>query len=74
MEHSPSHDGFHLENDMKIFLIIALVIAVCTPYIWNGYKFVSCDFEAGYKCEALHGIGVIIPPAAFVTVWFDSDN
>ena len=36
----------------------------------NIYKLINCDFEAPYKGEIVHGIG-IIPPAAFVTVWID---
>ena len=55
-----------------VYLII--FIAAVTPYIWNAAKFASCDFEANYKCEAIHGIGVVVPPAAIVTVWFDDDG
>ena len=54
-------------------LLIIFVIAV-TPWIWNGVKFIGCDFEADYKCEAIHGVGVVIPPAAFITAWFDGDE
>jgi len=54
-------------------LFIIFVIAV-TPYLWNGYKLSNCDFESDYKCEIIHGIGVVVPPLAFVTVWFGDDG
>lgn len=53
---------------------IILIIALATPWFWNAYKLTGCDFESGWKCEALHGVGVAIPPAAFVTVWFADDR
>lgn len=61
---------------MKSITIVYLTIIVValTPYIWNAAKFASCDFESNYKCEAIHGIGVVVPPAAFVTVWFGDDG
>ena len=59
---------------MKILFVIIVVALVSAPYFWNAYKLAGCDFESPYKCEAIHGIGVIIPPAAFVTVWFADDR
>ncbi len=56
-----------------IGLMIVIIIGI-TPWIWNGVKFASCDFESDYKCEAIHGIGIIIPPASLITVWFDDDG
>ena len=56
-----------------IFIVVAFGLLLF-PYASNGYKLSQCDFEAPYKCEAIHGIGVIIPPAAFVTFWFDHDS
>ena len=59
---------------MKL-LTILLVAAICfTPYAWNAYKFSNCDFESSYKCEAIHGVGIVIPPTAIVTVWFSDDE
>jgi len=57
---------------LKALFIIFLIAA--TPWLVNAYKFANCDFESSYKCEAIHAIGVLIPPASFVTVWFDSDE
>lgn len=59
---------------MKVFGTLLLVVLMCTPYVWNVVKFVNCDFESNYKCEAIHGIGAVIPPAAFITVWFADDS
>jgi len=55
----------------KLILIILLAV---TPYTVNGYKLSNCDFESDYKCEIIHGIGVILPPTALVTMWFGSDS
>lgn len=54
-------------------LLIIFVLAA-TPWIWNGVKFANCDFESDWKCEVIHGAGVFIPPAAYITVWFDTDS
>lgn len=59
---------------MKVLGLLGLVLLVASPYIYNGYKLAGCDFESSYKCEVIHGIGVVIPPAAFVTAWFDDDR
>lgn len=59
---------------MRKLIIPVLVICLLTPYFLNIYKFVGCDFESAYRCEAIHGIGVAIPPASFVTVWFSDDR
>lgn len=56
-----------------VFIIAAIAFFV-TPWIWNAAKFTGCDFESNYKCEVIHGIGVFIPPASFITVWFDDDS
>ena len=59
---------------MKLSTLFIIFVLAVTPWIWNGFKFASCDFESDYKCEAIHGIGVVVPPAAFITVWFGSDG
>jgi len=57
---------------MKTMIVIAIL--ACVPWVWNGYKLANCDFKSDYKCEAIHGIGVVIPPSAFITVWFSDDD
>lgn len=60
---------------MKQLIILGLIVALAvTPWIWNGVKFINCDFEADYKCEVIHGAGVVIPPASFITVWLGTDG
>ena len=59
---------------MKLILLLPIIVLGFTPYVWNGYKLSNCDFEANYKCEAIHGVGVIVPPASLITMWFDDDE
>ena len=57
-----------------LLLLVFIIVLGAMPYVWNGYKLAGCDFEPNYKCEVIHGIGVLIPPASLFTVWFDSDR
>lgn len=59
---------------MKLRYMVLILILLMTPWVWNAVKFSNCDFESDYKCEVIHGIGVGVPPAAYVTVWFDTDE
>lgn len=59
---------------MKLLGILFIAAILAGPWIWNGVKFASCDFEANWKCEVIHGAGVFIPPAAYITVWFGDDG
>lgn len=45
-----------------------LVFAVC--WVANVVRLIGCDFNAPYKGEIIHAVGVVVPPAAVVTVWF----
>jgi hypothetical protein len=61
------------------FTVIELVFMIVGfigmgSWIWNAAKFASCDFESNYKCEVIHGVGIFIPPASIITVWFDDDR
>lgn len=42
--------------------------------VWNAVKLASCDFESNYKCEVIHGAGLVVPPLSLVTVWFADDG
>lgn len=53
---------------------LIIIVLFFTPWVWNAVKFSNCDFESNYKCEASHGIGVFVPPASFITVWFGTDE
>ena len=47
-----------------------LVLAMIFTWSFNIYKLTQCDFTAPYKDEIVHAIGVFIPPASLITVWF----
>jgi len=66
-------------KDQKGFTLIELIIVLVfifgiVPWVWNVVKFTNCDFKSDYKCEVIHGIGVFVPPASIITVWFDDDS
>jgi len=52
-------------------VIIVLVVAI--SWITNFVKLTECDFNAPYKCEAIHAFG-LIPAVSPVTVWFGVDK
>ena len=54
-----------------MFLIWAVaVIIIGAGWIANIIKLSNCDVEAPYKCEVIHGIG-LIPPVGMVVGWID---
>lgn len=55
-----------------IFVILVMVLLIGS-WIGNFVKLLNCDFEADYKCEIIHSIG-IIPILSVLTVWVDSDK
>lgn len=59
---------------MRIALISVLFIAlIAISWVVNLVKLTDCDFKADYKCEVLHGVG-LVPAVALVTAWFDTDE
>lgn len=56
----------------KTILIIQLVtlLVMGTGWVKNLIKLTECDFEAPYKAEVIHYIG-IVPPVGMVTGWLD---
>ena len=62
------------DSGKMIAMLVVLILLITAPYVLNAYKFIGCDFESDYKCEAIHGIGVIAPPASYITVWFEDDR
>lgn len=56
-----------------ILLPFLLVTIGLLAFVTNIVKLTDCDFEAPYRCEAIHGIG-LLPPVALVTVWFTTDK
>jgi len=57
-----------------IIVGLIAVVLLTAPHIVNAYRLVGCDFESPYKCEVIHAIGVVLPPAAWVTVWFGDER
>jgi hypothetical protein len=57
----------------ELILVFVIVIGFGS-WIWNAVKLASCDFESDYKCEGIHGVGLVIPPISVVTVWFADDD
>jgi hypothetical protein len=57
-----------IKNILIMQLIIVLVVGV--GWVKNIIKLSNCDFEAPYKCEVIHAVG-IIPPVGMITGWLD---
>ncbi len=56
---------------MKTLLLFVIIVAVIgVGWVKNIIKLTDCDFEAPYKCEIIHAVG-IIPPVGAVTGWLD---
>ena len=52
-------------------IIMFFVFAFCVVgWIQNIIKLSECDFEAPYKAEVIHTIG-ILPPVGIFTGWLD---
>lgn len=54
----------------KVLLAIVIWIIPFMFWVINLIQFINCDFVDPYKEEIIHGIGIIIPYAAIITVWF----
>jgi len=54
-------------------LVVLWISFSISTWIWNATKLASCDFDAPYRCELIHGVGLVLPPLAIVTAWFDID-
>jgi len=61
-------------DNAVVVIGIALIVGLLSIWPINVYKLTQCDFESDFKCEVAHGIGVIMPPASIVTVWFGTDE
>ena len=57
-----------------VVIVLVVLILAALPWSINAYKFSRCDFEPNYKCEAIHGAGVFVPPLSLLTMWFGSDE
>jgi hypothetical protein len=60
---------------MQLFgvLMVAIWVFVASCWCINVVKLTECDFEAPYRCEVVHLIG-LVGPASIVTVWMETDD
>jgi hypothetical protein len=62
------------KDDAGEYVFVVSVILFCIiAWFVNLYKLTVCDFDSDYKCEVMHGLGVIPALAPFV-VWIDTDE
>ena len=57
------------KRQTKVVASAYIILSIC--WVVNLLQTTSCNFEAPYRCEYIGTIGVIIPPAALVTVFID---
>lgn len=53
-----------------VTLSLLVILVVGTGWVKNLVKLTNCDFNAPYKAEMIHGIG-ILPVVGMVTGWMD---
>ncbi len=60
------------QKGFVMFQVVIIIIALigCIGWVKNLIKLAECDFEAPYKAEIIHGVG-LIPPVGAVTGWLD---
>lgn len=58
---------------LKLLVVLVAVVGI-GGWVWNAVKLTSCDFESNYKCEVIHGAGLVVPPLSIVTVFFGDDG
>jgi hypothetical protein len=49
---------------------LGVILFVITCWVWNLVTLVNLDFEAPYKAEIVHGVG-LVPVISCVTVFLD---
>ena len=57
-------------KELGYLVATVLIFVLIFGYFKNIYKLTQCDFEPPYKCEVVHGLG-IIPLVGIVTGWVD---
>ena len=58
---------------LKLLVVLVAVVGI-GGWVWNAVKLTSCDFESNYKCEVIHGAGLVVPLLSIVTVFFGDDG
>lgn len=55
----------------RTFIAYSLIILILsTGWVKNIIKLSNCDFNAPYKAEIIHSLG-IIPPVGMITGWLN---
>ena len=70
---NPNRHRIMNETNIKTIILLVLFVVLIVPISWcvNLYKLTQCDFKASWKGEAIHAVGLVIPPAAIITAWLD---
>lgn len=55
------------------FLVVAFTLATAVGWVMNIYKLSQCDFTSPYKCEIVHGVG-LIPIFGLITGWLNIEE
>jgi hypothetical protein len=58
-----------MEKGVCFYFLFWIYTTVC--WIINLVRFVSCDFVEPFREEVIYGLGVLIPPISWVTVWMN---
>lgn len=53
-----------------IIFVVVVISVVSVGWVKNVIKLANCDFEAPYKAEVVHLVG-LIPPVGMITGWLD---
>jgi hypothetical protein len=56
-----------------LLFICSLWVFFAGCWITNVVKLVNTDFESPYKYEVIHAVGIFVPPASVITVWFSEE-
>jgi hypothetical protein len=55
----------------SLIIIPLLIIGLFIGWIVNLVAFFDCDFDLPMKCEAVRGIGIVVPFVGGVTGYMD---
>jgi prepilin-type N-terminal cleavage/methylation domain-containing protein len=62
--------GYTVVELTIVIAIVLTLVVVGTGWVKNLIKLARCDFEAPYKAEIIHSVG-LLPPVGMVTGWMD---
>lgn len=59
---------------LRELLVVMMVLFFGIMWLVNAAKLASCDFTHNYRCEIIHGAGLVVPALSIATVWFKDDG